>query len=109
MASITKVVLIDDVNGETADETVSFSLDGVRYEIDLTSDNAKRLRAMMDEWIQHAKRVGGRRRSAGSVVEGSRSEASVIREWASMQGIEVADRGRIPHEIREAFYREQAQ
>jgi hypothetical protein len=35
MAQKVEVSLVDDLSGETADETVSFSLDGVQYEIDL--------------------------------------------------------------------------
>ena len=42
MAQKVQVVLVDDLDGGTADETVTFSLDGVSYEIDLTHDNAAR-------------------------------------------------------------------
>ena len=48
-----QVVLVDDLDGGPADETVTFSLDGVSYEIDLTHDNAAALR----DALQNAKRV----------------------------------------------------
>ena len=37
MAQKVQVLLVDDVDGATAEETVTFSLDGVSYEIDLTA------------------------------------------------------------------------
>ena len=40
MAKRTVVVLEDDLDGGPADETVTFALDGVSYEIDLSSSNA---------------------------------------------------------------------
>ena len=43
MAKRVQVVLEDDVDGSPADETVSFGLDGVSYEIDLSAANASRV------------------------------------------------------------------
>ena len=61
MAKKVQVLLVDDVDKSSpADETVSFSLDGVSYEIDLTSDNAAKLRDDLAVWIGHAERTGGR-------------------------------------------------
>ena len=40
MAQKVQVILVDDIDGGAADETVSFSLDGVSYEIDLSTTNA---------------------------------------------------------------------
>ena len=62
MARRTMVVLIDDVDGSPADESVDFALDGVRYSIDLTASNAKQFRAALEPWIRAGRRVGGRRR-----------------------------------------------
>ena len=45
MAQKVQIVLIDDIDGGPADETVYFSLDGVSYEIDLSAPNAVRLRS----------------------------------------------------------------
>ena len=44
MAQKVQVILVDDIDGGEADETVSFSLDGVSYEIDLSESNATELR-----------------------------------------------------------------
>ena len=41
--------LVDDLDGETADETVEFGIDGKSYEIDLSKDNVGRLRDALAE------------------------------------------------------------
>ena len=43
MAQKVQVILMDDIDGSDADETLSFSLDGVNYEIDLSDKNAGKL------------------------------------------------------------------
>lgn len=100
MAQRVHVVLEDDIDGSVADETVSFSLDGVSYEIDLSKDNAARLRDQMAEWTGHARRVGGRR-STGRKAK--TTSANDIRAWAIGQGMQVNARGRVPAEVREAY------
>ncbi|MBE9404305.1 Lsr2 family protein [Brachybacterium sp. p3-SID1565] len=105
MARKTYVELIDDIDGEKAAETVSFALDGVAYEIDLSEDNAAKLRGELGTWVEKARRVGGRRsRGAGSAGSGSSNDTPRIREWARSNGYEVSDRGRISSEIRSAYY-----
>ncbi|EUA32588.1 protein lsr2 [Mycobacterium xenopi 3993] len=61
------VTLIDDFDGEApADETVEFGLDGVTYEIDLSSKNAAKLRNDLKQWVEAAAGSGGAgRASAG--------------------------------------------
>ena len=44
MAQRVKIILEDDLDGSPAEETVTFGLDGVTYEIDLSTDNAAKLR-----------------------------------------------------------------
>ncbi|MGO4956714.1 histone-like nucleoid-structuring protein Lsr2 [Luteococcus sp. Sow4_B9] len=100
MAQRVHIVLEDDVDGSEAVETVSFALDGVSYEIDLSEENASKLRDQMAMWTGHARRVGGRR-SAGKKPKGS--AANDIRAWALERGMQVSARGRVPAEIREAY------
>jgi hypothetical protein len=64
VASKTVVELFDDLDGGRADETVSFALDGVDYEIDLSTANAAALRDVLAEFIGHAHRVPARARRA---------------------------------------------
>ena len=52
MAKKVTVTLVDDFDGEgAADETVEFGLDGVSYEIDLSSKNASKLRNDLKQWV----------------------------------------------------------
>lgn len=106
MAQHLNVVLIDDVDGSPAAETVTFALDGVSYEIDLTAANADRLRDELSQWLQNARRVSGaRRRGNRTPTKQSpvRASNSTIREWARANGHEVSERGRIKAEVVDAF------
>ena len=44
MAQKVQVLLVDDLDGGEASETVTFALDGTSYEIDLSGKNADELR-----------------------------------------------------------------
>ncbi|CAM3058785.1 Lsr2 family protein [Prescottella defluvii] len=113
MAKKVTVTLIDDVDQDaTADETVEFGLDGVQYEIDLSSENAAKLREQLDVWVSHARKATARRRG-GKVTSGGgasssrvavdREQSAAIREWARRNGYPVSSRGRISAEITEAY------
>ena len=53
MAKKVTVTLVDDFDGEgAADETVEFGLDGVTYEIDLSTKNAAKLRNDLKQWVE---------------------------------------------------------
>lgn len=105
MAQRVEVVLIDDVDGGKADETVSFAIDGVSYEIDLSEKNARKLRDALASWTGHARRSGGgrgrRRSSAGGGAK--RTDLAAVREWARANGYQISDRGRISSEIQAAY------
>ncbi|WP_422665454.1 histone-like nucleoid-structuring protein Lsr2, partial [Aquipuribacter hungaricus] len=58
VAQHVNVVLVDDIDGSSASETVTFSLDGVSYEIDLNEDNAARLRSSVSEFVEKGRRAG---------------------------------------------------
>jgi len=103
MAQKIQVILIDDTDGSSADETVRFGLDGVNYEIDLTSENAAKLRDSLAPWVSSARRSGGRRVARRGAGRSNSSDASRVREWARANGYTVSDRGRIPAEVREAY------
>lgn len=99
MAQKVNIVLVDDIDGSEARETVSFALDGSTYEIDLNDDNAQKLRDALAPFIAHARRSSGgrgRKRSGGPTP-------SEIREWARAEGMEVSDRGRVSEEVRAAY------
>lgn len=102
-----KTVLVDDIDGDTASETVSFALDGVNYEIDLNDNNANQLREDLAHWIANA-RSGARRRQIGRPAPVRRTrganENATIRAWARENGREVSDRGRLPQELVDAYH-----
>jgi hypothetical protein len=105
MAQKVQVVLVDDVDGDTATETVTFSLDGVAYEIDLNAKNAAALREALAFWVGHARRVGGRRTTArrGGTARAAGGKNAEIRAWARENGYTVSERGRIPAEVKAAY------
>jgi hypothetical protein len=105
MAQKVQVLLVDDINGSEAAETVSFSLDGVSYEIDLTVSNAKKLRDDLATWVGHARRSGGRKSSRRATTLGGarRADLGAVREWARNNGYKVSDRGRISADILAAY------
>jgi hypothetical protein len=57
MATKTFSIIIDDVTGAEADETVTFAIDGVQYEIDLTTTNANLLRESLEKWRTHGRKI----------------------------------------------------
>jgi len=105
MAQRVQYMLVDDVDGSTAVETVTFSLDGVSYEIDLTAANAKKLRNDFATWVGHARRSGGRKssRKTGASAGQRRGDLSAVRQWARKNGHQVSDRGRISADILAAY------
>ncbi|WP_131103518.1 histone-like nucleoid-structuring protein Lsr2 [Ornithinimicrobium sufpigmenti] len=106
MAQRVQVILVDDVSGGDATETVEFALDGVTYEIDLNDENATRLREDLAPWIGQARRSGGRRqtrRRGSSASAGPSEDLSKIREWGRENGFKVSSRGRVSQELRDAY------
>jgi hypothetical protein len=112
MAQKVIVELVDDLDGTASEDisTVSFSLDGADYEIDLSAENADNLRGLLEEFVVAARRTGGRiRRNSGTTKTApsrpaaSREQTKAIREWAKQNGFELADRGRIPANVIEAY------
>ena len=111
MARKVQVILSDDLDENlSADETVSFSLDGTSYEIDLADKNAKEMREAFSRYVSAARKVGrgsgrasggGRSRATGGRMD--REQAGAIRDWARKNGHQVSDRGRIPASVVEAY------
>lgn len=112
MAQIREIRLIDDIDGEAADETVEFGVDGKSYEIDLSKENAERLRDLLADFVGAARRIGSSRRRTAAAAAGGparrpsidREQNQAIRDWARKQGMKVSDRGRIPAEVLEAYH-----
>lgn len=108
MAQKTTIEYYDDLDGVTpADQRgIPFSLDGVEFEIDLSDANAERLRAGLQEFIDNARRTGGRRQSPGGAKRTPSRDAAQIqhmREWGRANGWTVSDRGRLSGDLTAAY------
>jgi hypothetical protein len=107
MAQKIQVLLVDDIDGSDASETVSFGIDGNSYEIDLTEENASKLRAAVALYVAHARRAGRSAPPSSAVRKlgrpAGRTDIQAIREWARENGQQVSDRGRIPGSIMDAY------
>lgn len=101
--------LIDDLDGSVledgAGKTVSFSLDGRAYEIDLSRDNASKLHDVLAPYVNAARAT--RSRTSGRVGQASAPRRDVdlnaVREWARANGHTVSDRGRVAATIVDAY------
>lgn len=104
MAQKVQTLLIDDLDGGEAEDTVRFGLDGAEYEIDLSAEHAEALRNALARYVSAARRAPGaatRRpgQSGRRAATAGAPNPTVVREWAKSQGIEVKDRGRVPAEL----------
>lgn len=96
----TEVVCVDDLDGSEPARTVVFAVDGKTYEIELSACNEGLLRAVLEPFVAAARPApgGARRRPA---VRGESPAA--VRAWAAAHGLVVADRGRIPAAVWDAY------
>ena len=107
MAQQTTVRFIDDLDGSDASGTFDFALEGRQYQIDLSEENAAKLRDAVAPFVDVARKAGGR--SAGrrrpraqqqpvddKPVRSSREQTAAIREWARQHGHKVNNRGHVP-------------
>jgi hypothetical protein len=98
MAQKVNVLLVDDIDGSDAVETIKFGLDGTYYEIDVNSDHGEQLREALELYVKNARKVTGSatRPARGSRTAASDAENKKIRNWAREQHLDVNERGRIP-------------
>lgn len=100
MAQKINVILVDDINGGEADETVEFGLDGTSFEIDLSLGNSQELRNVLKPYIEKGRKVtGGARRPSRSRIVSGDERNKKIRAWGKEQGFKISDRGRVPSEV----------
>jgi hypothetical protein len=113
VAKRTVHMLIDDIDGGEADETIRFALDGTQYEIDLSQQNATKMREGLARYIGAGARIG-RAGTPARVAPGrgrgpakaDRDQNRAIREWAQTKGLDVSDRGRIKQDILDRYHAE---
>ena len=109
MAQKTIVQLVDDLDGKelTAQQgqTVTFGLDGVSYEIDLSNKNAKALRDLLGRYADVARKVGTARTATGRTIKRTQlgPDAVVVKAWADSKGLDYPKRGRLPKVLLEQY------
>lgn len=108
MATISTIA--DDFDGSTPAETVYFAVAGKDYAIDLNEEHAAELADALAKVDEQMKRYTDAARPMGKSSTGTARRSSkssqdnkAVRAWAQENGYEVADRGRIPEEIQEAY------
>lgn len=101
MAQKVSVLLVDDIDGSEAAETIPFGFDGAQYEIDLNREHAQELREQLTRYAQAARKVtasvGRPSRTRTTAANGSSNKK--IRAWAKERGLHVNNRGRISGDI----------
>lgn len=101
MAQITK--LVDDLNGNDAEMTLSFGLDGVEYAIDLDDQNYEEYRKVLELLASNGRVVTREvpkiKRSATPKTSAGPGKTTEMREWLRSQGHDVKDRGRVPQHL----------
>ena len=94
----------DDLDGsplsESDHQAVHFSFNGTEYVLDLSKENVQRFHEVLMPFIAAAREVPADPRT--------RVSASQIRAWARKKGMNVAQRGKIPFEVIEAYRRANA-
>ncbi|GAA3717343.1 Lsr2 family protein [Terrabacter ginsenosidimutans] len=102
----TITTLVDDIDGNDADETITFALDGTTYEIDLSHQNAAALREAIRPYTRVARKAGDGRQASRSRItlpSTGQSRNAEIRAWAHSNGHDVPARGRIPQRVVAAY------
>jgi hypothetical protein len=108
MAQKVEIVLVSDLDGGPADETVHFGIDGANYEIDLSAGDATALRTAFRQYVKAGRKVPAAASARGRTRPGTaggagRGDTRKIREWAREHGYDVSGRGRISSEVAEAY------
>jgi len=101
-----EVILVDDIDGTEAAETIRFGLDGTTYEIDLNTAHASALRNALTPYTGAGRKVSksvqataaNRRRAPNADFDNSE-----VRNWARANGVKVNDRGRVPAAVTARF------
>lgn len=98
-----QTIRIDDLDGSTNGvETISFSLGKDHYEIDLGPENKAQLTDALAPFIDHARRA--RKTTLKRTTNAEQKRRKEIRQWAQNNGHTIADNGRIPADIIDAYH-----
>lgn len=99
---VTREIRIYDLSGADGAETVQIGYEGVWYELELTARECAALEEVLCPYLSVARRAvdtGARR----VVPETTAEERVAIRAWGKGQGLDFAERGRIPRKVIDAY------
>ncbi|MGH8860833.1 MAG: histone-like nucleoid-structuring protein Lsr2 [Jatrophihabitantaceae bacterium] len=96
-------LLVDDIDGSTAERTVNFTWDGTAYEIELSKKNVVAFEKAMKPYVDAARRMRSSRARRGSAARGGKRDLGAIRDWAASNGFDVSTRGRIAATVIDAY------
>jgi nucleoid-associated protein Lsr2 len=114
MAKTMVEVLVDDLDGSEAVESVRIGWNGQWRELELSEKNLAALSKSFDRFWDAGRPVRSastpRRRGRSATKAGSghaqgQRDPKAIRAWATAQGIAVPSRGRIPRDVEERYHR----
>lgn len=104
MARKLVTVIEDDLDGSEASQTLTFSLDGAEYEIDLNEAHADELRSVFSRYTNAARKTSaGRNQPAARKTTTGGTDSKAIRQWALDNGFHVNARGRIQADVVEKY------
>lgn len=105
MAKKVSVETIDDLDGKSvADTTINYSIDGIHYEIDLSTKNSEQFYKDLSKWVDHSRKVQAPEGSRRPRKLSGGEDLTAIRQWAATQGMTVSPRGRIKADIVTAYH-----
>ncbi|CAB0572032.1 Lsr2 family protein [Corynebacterium diphtheriae] len=89
----------DDIDNTPLTEdqvhVVRFGVNGINYVLDLSADNAQKFEDALAPFVEKAHRA--------KVDESAHYDPKTVRAWAQKHDYQVADRGKIPSTVIEAF------
>jgi hypothetical protein len=116
MAQRVTTLLLDDIDGTEAAETITFGVDGAGYEIDLNGVHAKALREALAPYVEAGRRVGGRTKpirphrtieipnaNGRRPARPDPAQTGAIRTWANKNGFKIGGKGRLPLNVVQAW------
>ena len=109
MAKAMVEMLVDDLDGSEAVQTVRLGWNGEWRELDLSKRNAAALSRAVDRYwaagrpVLASGQARRRRNTASARSTTARRDPKAIRAWAVSNGIEVPTRGRIPAAVERQY------
>lgn len=101
---VTETTYTDDLDGSTASGTITFAYEGTNYEIDLSKRNAAAFEKAVRPYVDAARKVRNSRTKASTRSgSGSGHDLAAVRAWASENGYDVSERGRVAAAVLDAY------